>query len=61
MSSGGIIEPGAELHTYKSIPINRIALEETDLVLYNGYNLELILIQLMKVTEFQCLKSTLEK
>jgi manganese/iron transport system substrate-binding protein len=43
----GILKPGADPHVYEPVPADSIALEEADLILYNGYNLEPGLIKLM--------------
>jgi manganese/iron transport system substrate-binding protein len=43
----GILEPGADPHTYEPVPIDSQVLEEADLILYNGYNLEPGLIRLI--------------
>lgn len=43
----GILEPGADPHVYEPVPADSQALEEADLILYNGYNLEPGLIKLM--------------
>lgn len=44
----GILEPGADPHVYEPVPADTIALEQADLILYNGYNLEPALIKLMQ-------------
>ena len=44
----GILEPGADPHIYEPVPADTVALEEADLILYNGYNLEPNLIKLMQ-------------
>ncbi|MEW6493347.1 MAG: metal ABC transporter substrate-binding protein [Cyanobacteriota bacterium] len=46
----GILKPGADPHVYEPVPADNQALEEADLILYNGYNLEPGLIKLMKST-----------
>jgi manganese/iron transport system substrate-binding protein len=43
----GILEPGADPHVYEPVPEDSQVLEEADLILYNGYNLEPGLIKLM--------------
>src|SRR4028119_933438 len=43
----GILKPGADPHVYEPVPADSQALEEADLILYNGYNLEPGLIKLM--------------
>ena len=42
----GILEPGADPHVYEPVPADSQVLEEADLILYNGYNLEPGLIRL---------------
>ncbi|NES87303.1 MAG: zinc ABC transporter solute-binding protein, partial [Moorea sp. SIO2B7] len=44
----GILKPGADPHVYEPVPANTIALEQANLILYNGYNLEPALIKLIK-------------
>ncbi|MBE9125515.1 MULTISPECIES: metal ABC transporter substrate-binding protein [unclassified Coleofasciculus] len=44
----GILEPGADPHVYEPVPADSQALEEADLIFYNGYNLEPGLIKLMQ-------------
>jgi manganese/iron transport system substrate-binding protein len=44
----GIMQPGADPHVYEPVPQDSIALEQADLIFYNGYNLEPGLIKLMK-------------
>lgn len=43
----GILKPGADPHIYEPVPQNSKALEEADLILYNGYNLEPGLIKMI--------------
>jgi len=43
----GILEPGADPHIYEPVPQDSKALEEADLILYNGYNLEPGLIKMI--------------
>jgi manganese/iron transport system substrate-binding protein len=43
----GILKPGTDPHVYEPVPVDSQALEEADLILYNGYNLEPGLIKLM--------------
>jgi manganese/iron transport system substrate-binding protein len=44
----GILKPGTDPHVYEPVPRDSQFLEEADLILYNGYNLEPGLIKLMK-------------
>ncbi len=43
----GILQPGTDPHVYEPTPKDSQVLEEADLILYNGYNLEPGLIKLM--------------
>lgn len=43
----GILKPGNDPHIYEPVPLDTKLLEEADLILYNGYNLEPNLIRLM--------------
>jgi manganese/iron transport system substrate-binding protein len=43
-----ILKPGADPHIYEPVPADSVALEQADLILYNGYDLEPGLIKLMK-------------
>jgi manganese/iron transport system substrate-binding protein len=43
----GILKPGVDPHVYEPTPKDTVALEEADLILYNGYNLEPGLIRLI--------------
>lgn len=43
----GILEPGADPHVYEPVPADSQALEEAELILYNGYNLEPGLIKMI--------------
>jgi manganese/iron transport system substrate-binding protein len=43
----GILKPGADPHIYEPVPMDSIAFEKADLILYNGYNLEPGLIRMM--------------
>lgn len=42
-----ILKPGDDPHVYEPVPQDTITLEQADLILYNGYNLEPALIRLM--------------
>ncbi|ARV62994.1 metal ABC transporter substrate-binding protein [Nostocales cyanobacterium HT-58-2] len=44
----GILKPGTDPHVYEPVPKDSQVLEEANLILYNGYNLEPGLIKLMK-------------
>ncbi len=46
----GILEPGADPHVYEPVPADSRAMEQADLIFYNGYNLEPELIKVMKGT-----------
>jgi len=43
----GILDPGADPHTYEPVPADIKALETAELILYNGYNLEPGLIRMI--------------
>lgn len=43
----GILDPGADPHIYEPVPADTKAMEDADLILYNGYNLEPGLIRLI--------------
>lgn len=49
----GILDPGADPHIYEPVPQDSIALEEADLIFYNGYNLEPNLIKLIQAAGIQ--------
>ncbi|MEL6502509.1 MAG: zinc ABC transporter substrate-binding protein [Cyanobacteria bacterium J06623_1] len=36
----GLLQPGADPHVYEPTPRDSVALEQADLILYNGFNLE---------------------
>ena len=44
----GILKPGTDPHIYEPVPADTRAMEEADLILYNGYNLEPGLIRLVQ-------------
>ncbi|MBG1260410.1 metal ABC transporter substrate-binding protein [Nostoc commune] len=46
----GILKPGTDPHVYEPVPRDSRVLEEADLILYNGYNLEPGLIKLMNAS-----------
>ncbi|MEH2306073.1 metal ABC transporter solute-binding protein, Zn/Mn family [Nostoc sp.] len=46
-----LIDPSADPHTYKPKPEDRRAIEQANLILYSGYNLEPNLIKLIKATK----------
>jgi manganese/iron transport system substrate-binding protein len=46
----GILQPGTDPHVYEPTPKDSRVLEEADLILYNGYNLEPGLIKLMNAS-----------
>lgn len=43
----GLLEPGVDPHIYEPVPTDSVALEEAELIFYNGYNLEPALIKLI--------------
>ncbi|MEH2308652.1 MAG: metal ABC transporter substrate-binding protein [Nostoc sp.] len=46
----GILKPGTDPHVYEPVPADSRVLEEANLILYNGYNLEPGLIKLMNAS-----------
>lgn len=44
----GILKPGTDPHVYEPVPQDTRVMEDADLILYNGYNLEPGLIKLMQ-------------
>jgi manganese/iron transport system substrate-binding protein len=46
-----LIDPSADPHVYKPKPEDRRAIEQANLILYSGYNLEPNLIKLIKATK----------
>ncbi len=44
----GILEAGADPHIYEPVPADSVALEDADIIFYNGYNLEPNLVRLME-------------
>ncbi|MEH2139685.1 metal ABC transporter solute-binding protein, Zn/Mn family, partial [Nostoc sp.] len=46
-----LIDPSADPHVYKPKPEDHRAIEQANLILYNGYNLEPNLIKLIKATK----------
>ncbi len=46
----GILEPGADPHIYEPVPADSAAMEDADLILYNGYNLEPNLVRIITAT-----------
>jgi manganese/iron transport system substrate-binding protein len=55
----GILQPGADPHVYEPVPQDTVALEQADLIFYNGYNLEPGLIKLMKAAGIKANKVAL--
>ncbi|MBF2016000.1 MAG: metal ABC transporter substrate-binding protein [Rivularia sp. T60_A2020_040] len=45
-----ILQPGTDPHVYEPVPKDTIVLEQSELILYNGYNLEPGLIKLIEAT-----------
>jgi manganese/iron transport system substrate-binding protein len=52
----GILKPGADPHIYEPVPADSKQLEQADLILYNGYNLEPGLIKLMNASGLKARK-----
>ncbi|PSN19014.1 metal ABC transporter substrate-binding protein [filamentous cyanobacterium CCP5] len=46
----GILDPGADPHIYEPVPADTVALEQADLIVYNGFNLEPNIIKLIRST-----------
>ena len=46
----GILQPGADPHVYEPTPKDSVALEQADLILYNGFNLEPGIIKMINST-----------
>ncbi|NJM95325.1 MAG: zinc ABC transporter solute-binding protein [Acaryochloridaceae cyanobacterium CSU_5_19] len=44
----GLLQPGADPHVYEPVPRDTLQIEQADLILYNGYNLEPGLIKLIQ-------------
>ncbi len=52
-----ILTPGVDPHIYEPVPADSIAFEKADLILYNGYNLEPGLINMMNAAGVNARKS----
>jgi manganese/iron transport system substrate-binding protein len=52
----GLLQPGADPHIYEPVPTDSRVLEQADLILYNGYNLEPGLIKLITATGIKARK-----
>jgi manganese/iron transport system substrate-binding protein len=55
----GLLDPGDDPHLYEPVPQDTIALEQADLIVYNGYNLEPALIRLINGAGVQAEKIAL--
>lgn len=51
-----ILKPGSDPHIYEPVPQDSIALEEADLIIYNGYNLEPGIIKLIEAAGIKAVK-----
>lgn len=49
----GIMQPGSDPHVYEPTPRDSIAIEQADLIVYNGYNLEPGIIRLIEGTSVE--------
>jgi len=52
----GILQPGTDPHVYEPVPKDSQALEQANLILYNGYNLEPGLIRMMNAAGIKARK-----
>ncbi|WP_445250998.1 MULTISPECIES: metal ABC transporter substrate-binding protein [unclassified Microcoleus] len=52
----GILQPGTDPHVYEPVPKDSQALEQANLILYNGYNLEPGLIRIMNAAGIKARK-----
>lgn len=52
----GILKPGTDPHVYEPVPQDSIALENADLIIYNGYNLEPGIIKLIEAAGIKAKK-----
>ena len=52
----GIMQPGSDPHVYEPTPKDGVALEQADLIVYNGYNLEPGIIRLIEGTSIKAEK-----
>lgn len=52
----GILDPGSDPHVYEPTPKDNIALEQADLIFYNGFNLEPGLIRLIEASGIKAKK-----
>lgn len=55
----GILQPGSDPHVYEPTPKDNIALEQADLIFYNGFNLEPGLIRLIEASAIKAQKYAL--
>lgn len=52
-----LLQPGADPHVYEPTPQDSVALEQADLILYNGFNLEPGIIKMINSTGVKARKS----
>lgn len=52
----GILQPGVDPHIYEPTPKDNIALEQADIIFYNGFNLEPGLIRLIEAAAIKAQK-----
>lgn len=45
----GIMELGVDFYIYELVFVDSVVFEKVDLIIYNGYNLEFVLIKFMNV------------
>lgn len=51
-----LLKPGDDPHTYEPVPADSVALEQADLILYNGFNLEPGVMRLMNAAGMRASK-----
>uniref|UniRef100_A0A7S3A9L8 Zinc ABC transporter substrate-binding protein n=3 Tax=Rhodosorus marinus TaxID=101924 RepID=A0A7S3A9L8_9RHOD len=54
LSITGIIQPGDDPHVYEPVPTDSIRIESADIVLYNGFDLEMNLMPLIRNASDNC-------
>jgi len=54
LSITGIIQPGDDPHVYEPVPTDSIRIESADIILYNGFDLEMNLMPLINNASYEC-------